>query len=167
MYTFNSFYCTDRAKLVSAWRNGKINQQLLYRNASHHSFKQAEHSSVCLAFAPHDSFSQSLKRSYSSFFKRRNCPSTIYALSKPKSCNLAPSTSPIPASAVTDFSPMGSETKSLCFCDDWDISPEFGWLPLTSRVSQDQCVVLAWFRLPQCWNKCWPSGPLSPWINSH
>lgn len=44
-----------------------------------------------------------------------------HTLSKPFSSNLLPRTSPIPASAITDFSPMGSATKSLCFCDVDDI----------------------------------------------
>lgn len=42
-------------------------------------------------------------------------------LSKPLSSNLFPRTSPIPARAITGFSPMGSATKSLCFCDVEDI----------------------------------------------
>lgn len=39
-------------------------------------------------------------------------------LSKPFSSSLLPRTSPMPARAITGFSPMGSATKSLCF---WDV----------------------------------------------
>lgn len=39
-------------------------------------------------------------------------------LSKPFSSSLLPRTSPMPARAMTGFSPMGSATKSLCF---WDV----------------------------------------------
>lgn len=51
---------------------------LLYRKASHHSFRQPKQSPCCLVLAPHVSFSQSRKSS-SSFFNTRNCPSTTYA----------------------------------------------------------------------------------------
>lgn len=39
-------------------------------------------------------------------------------LSKPFCSNLLPRASPMPARAMTGFSPMGSATKSLCF---WDV----------------------------------------------
>ena len=53
----------------------------------------------------------------SSFLRTRNWPSTTYALSNPLSASLPDRTGPIPASSETDFSPMGSLTKFLCFCD--------------------------------------------------
>ena len=73
------------------------------------------------------------------FFRRRNCPRTTYALSNPLLSNLLPKTSPIPvtchmfifmynqtseynpARSVTAFSPIGSATKFLCFCEVVDI----------------------------------------------
>lgn len=45
-----------------------------------------------------------------------------FTLSKPFSSSLLPRTSPIPARVVTLFSPMGSATKSLCFCDVDDMA---------------------------------------------
>lgn len=39
----------------------------------------------------------------------------ILTLSYPFSIRRAPSTSPIPASSLTSFSPIGSDTKFLCF----------------------------------------------------
>lgn len=52
-----------------------MKQWLFYRNASHHSFRQPKQSPCCLVLAPQVSFSQSRKSS-SSFFSTRNCPST-------------------------------------------------------------------------------------------
>lgn len=45
----------------------------------------------------------------------------LLTLSNPFSSSLFPSTSPTPAKSVTGFSPMGSATKFLCFCDVLDI----------------------------------------------
>lgn len=46
-------------------------------------------------------------------------------LSKPLSSSLLPRTSPMPARALTVFSPIGSATKSLCFCDVDDMAALF------------------------------------------
>lgn len=42
-------------------------------------------------------------------------------LSKPAASSRFPNASPIPAKSVTGFSPIGSATKFLCFCDVLDI----------------------------------------------
>uniref|UniRef100_A0A182VI34 Uncharacterized protein n=1 Tax=Anopheles merus TaxID=30066 RepID=A0A182VI34_ANOME len=51
----------------------------------------------------------------------RYWPSTVYARSKPAASNRLPRTSPTPARSVTGFSPIGSATKFLCFCDVLDM----------------------------------------------
>lgn len=105
------------------------NDWTLYKKASHHSLRQPKQSPCCLAFAPQVSFSQSRKSS-SSFFSTRNCPRTTYALSNPFSSSLLPRTSPMPARAITFFSPMGSATKSLCF---WDVDDMAAWQAVTDH----------------------------------
>lgn len=115
---FFFFLLTMKAIIVTAGAEATIAN--IHKKASHHSRRQPEQSLDCLALAPHVSFSHSRKSS-SSFFRTRNCPSTTYALSKPLSANFFPRTSPIPARVPTGFSPMGSATKSRCFWEVDDI----------------------------------------------
>lgn len=49
----------------------------------------------------------------------------VITLSNPAPSNRLPSVSPTPAKSVTGFSPIGSATKFLCFCDVLDIFIRF------------------------------------------
>lgn len=57
--------------------------------------------------------------------RRGLVPGAAPTLSKPFSSSFLPSTSPIPANDPTGFSPIGSATKSRCFCDV-DMAPAGG-----------------------------------------
>lgn len=50
----------------------------------------------------------------------------VITLSNPAPSNRLPSVSPTPAKSVTGFSPIGSATKFLCFCEVLDIFIRFG-----------------------------------------
>lgn len=116
-----SFYFISAKQLKS--QHNAVKVKGFHRKLPHHPLIHWWQSSCCLALAPHVSFNHLLNLC-SSFLKTKYCPRTIYALSNPRSASLPPNTYPIPANVDTVFSPIGSWTKFLCFCDVEDIINE-------------------------------------------